>query len=213
MFFQTDSAKLFYETAGYGQPLLLLHGNGEDSRIFDKIIEPLSQKYQVFALDSRDHGRSEATGALSYENMARDVLSFCKGLNLSDVTLYGFSDGGIVALLAASQEPALFSRLVVSGANIRPDGLQFWFRAACRVGYFFSRKPRVKMMLEEPNITAGQLKKITACTLVLAGERDIIRKQHTLEIAAAIPGSELILIKGENHASYVIHSRKLLNYL
>lgn len=213
MFFQAGEASLYYETSGNGQPIVLLHGNGESGQIFDQLIPPLSKKHRVFALDSRDHGQSQVTGKLSYQNMARDLILFCKGLKLDKPTVYGFSDGGIVGLLAASEAPECFGRLVISGANIRPDGLKWWFRTACRAGYFFSRKPRVKMMLTEPDISAAQLKNITIPTLVLAGEHDLIRPAHTAEIAAAIPQAEMKILKGEDHGSYIIHSRKLMEYL
>lgn len=213
MYIEINGVWLYYETAGHGQALLLLHGNGEDCGIFDQVIPFLSQRYQVFALDFRDHGRSQKTAHISYQEMTEDVIGFCNALRLHRPVLYGFSDGGIVGLMAAYQRPELLSRLVVSGANTTPTGLKHWFRVVCRVGWFFNPKPRVKMMLTQPQITPEELGRITVPTLVLAGQHDLIKRSHTQTMAAAIPNAKLKIIKGENHASYVLHSRKLLEYL
>lgn len=213
MFLTVNGVRLFYESKGQGSPFLLLHGNGEEHSIFDRIMEPLSKKYRVFALDSRDHGQSEKTGVLSYDTMADDVIAFCRGLDLTDPLLYGFSDGGIVGLMVGYKEPALLSRLVVSGANLTPDGLQPWFRLACRVGYFLHPEPRVNMMLTQPQIQEESLHKIKAPTLVLAGQHDLIRRAHSEKIACAVPGAQLHILKGESHSSYVVHSNKVLQYL
>ena len=65
------------------------------------------------------------------------------------------------------------------------------------------------MMLDEPNITIEDLKKITIPVHVLAGEKDIIKLEHTKLIANNIKNSTLEIIKNENHGSYIIHSDKL----
>lgn len=213
MLIKVNGINLYYETVGKGTPLLLLHGNGEDSSIFDQIMEPLSQKYQVFALDSRAHGQSEKTTELSYQAMTEDTAAFCRILELKKPVLYGFSDGGIIGLMVAAQYPDLLSRLVISGANTTPDGLKAWFRWICRVGYFFHPQPRVKMMLTQPHITKRELENIQIPTLILAGQHDIIRREHTQAIADAIPNGTVKIVRGEEHGSYVIHSRKLLAYL
>ena len=68
-------------------------------------------------------------------------------------------------------------------------------------------------MLNEPNIAFVDLSKITAPTLVLAGERDIIPASHTQAVAAAIPSAECRILKGETHASYVLDADKLHDVL
>ena len=68
----------------------------------------------------------------------------------------------------------------------------------------------MKLILEEPDISARDLKTIKIPALVTAGERDIVRRSHTRTIAAALPCSELLIIQGETHDSYVVHSTKLV---
>ena len=58
MFIHVNGVHLFYEKQGTGKPLILLHGNEEDHRIFDEAIELLKKHYTVYAVDSRGHGQS-----------------------------------------------------------------------------------------------------------------------------------------------------------
>ena len=103
MIAQVNGIELFYEKAGEGRPLLMVHGNGEDHTIFDRAVGLLKKKYTCYAVDSRCHGRSSAFAELHYEDMARDMIAFMEALDLEDVIFYGFSDGGIVGLLAAAE--------------------------------------------------------------------------------------------------------------
>ena len=65
------------------------------------------------------------------------------------------------------------------------------------------------MMLEEPNISKEMLNRIEIPTVVLAGERDVIKEKHTRLIANSIKNSKLQILKGEDHGSYIIHSEKV----
>lgn len=208
MLVNVNGVSLFYEKRGKGKPIVLLHGNGEDHRIFDVLTRSLEKEYTVYALDSRGHGQSGGE-EISYDLMAEDTAAFLRLLKIEKPILYGFSDGGIVGLILALRYPGLLSKLAVSGANVTPEGLRPMYRFFFRVGYFFTRRERVNMMLTQPQITAAQLGRITVPTLVMAGEKDLIRREHTEEIAAAIKGSELCILSGELHGSYVVHSRKL----
>jgi len=69
--------------------------------------------------------------------------------------------------------------------------------------------PKFRMMLEEPKITPEELSTIQAKTLVLAGQRDLVRRQETDLIAASIPGSEKRILASEGHGSYIVHNRKI----
>ena len=115
---------LNYDVVGSGYPIILLHGNGENYTIFNKLIDKLKEDYTVYAVDSRCHGESDDTEEVSYNLMAEDIIAFIKELNIENPMLYGFSDGGIVGLLVAIKEPELLSKLIVSGVNINPKGLK-----------------------------------------------------------------------------------------
>lgn len=90
---QVNGVILYYEKQGSGPPLVLLHGNREDGRIFDRTAEVLAPHYTVYTIDSRCHGKSSRDVPLSYDLMAADVLAFSKALKLEKPVICGFSDG------------------------------------------------------------------------------------------------------------------------
>ncbi|WP_418455421.1 alpha/beta fold hydrolase [Allofournierella sp.] len=209
MFVKVNGLKLFYQRTGSGRPFVLLHGNMEDHTIFDVLVKELSREYTVYALDSRNHGKSDSVPFLDYGEMAEDVAGFIAALELERPLLCGFSDGGIIGLLVASRYPELLGKLVVSGANLTPQGIQPLLRAGFKLAYCFSRSEKLELMLTQPHITQAMLKRIKTPTLVLAGEKDLVTERETRALAAHIPGAKLMILPGEGHGSYVVHSDKL----
>lgn len=209
MYAIVNGLKLFYHKEGSGRPVILLHGNGEDHTIFDVAIRDLARSYTVYALDSRAHGKSDPVPSLTYREMAGDVAAFIRQQGLEKPALVGFSDGGVVALLVALRWPDLPGRLVVAGANMTPTGIKQPWRTLMRVQNRISPDPKLDLMLTQPHLAGWQLTGITAPTLVLAGEKDLIDENQTRRIARSIPGAKLLILPGETHGSYVIHSDKL----
>lgn len=203
-----NGIQLFYEVTGSGRPLIMVHGNGEDHTIFNEAAELLKDRFTVYLIDSRDHGQSTKVSDLHYSDMADDLLVFLNDLDLNDVTYYGFSDGGIIGLLLA-QKTNRISRLIVSGANMTPDGVKGWLKAVIKVMYFFTKDSKLRMMLNEPHITSGELAAIKVPTTVMAGSKDLVTRRETEAIAAAIPGSKLRILDGEGHGSYIVHKTKV----
>ena len=74
-----------------------------------------------------------------------------------------------------------------------------------------TKDEKVAMMLQEPDITPQMLASIQTPTLVLAGQRDILSEKYTRDIANSIPGSELQILQGETHGSYIKHGERLLD--
>ena len=216
MFCTANGVRLFYEVSGSGAPLILVHGNSEDHTIFDLAAEELSRSHTVYTPDSRCHGQSTDTEEISYDLMADDLIGFIKELRLEKPVFYGFSDGGILGLLIAMRAPGLLGKLIVSGANLDPEGLQPADREIIRKIAARGNK-LFRMMEREPHIAPADLSNITVPTVVLAGEQDLILPEHTRLIADSIPGAVLEIIPGEDHSSYIVHSRKLVpilkNYL
>lgn len=211
MMISVNGVSLFYRHKGAGEPMILLHGNGESSAIYQTLLNTLSREYSVYALDSRDHGQSGRTpGLLSYADMAEDLAGFIAALGLKKPVILGFSDGGIVALMLAAAYPALPKKLIVCGASCHPREMKAHWLAFIRLGFRQTRDKKLHLMLTQPNITRDMLRRITAPTLVLAGSRDMIREKATVTLAANLPHSRLRILKNETHGSYVINSRKLL---
>ncbi len=209
MYIQLNGQVIYYEKTGEGSPVILAHGNHESHKIFDALIPKLSKKHTVYAIDSRGHGLSASTEEFHYADMAEDIAAFVHALDLNLPAFFGFSDGGIIGLIAASRYPAMFSALAVGGANLTPSGMKALPKLAIRFLNLKKKDPLTRLMLKEPHITKSDLSKITAPTLVLDGSKDMIKKRETKRIAASIPHASLKILSGETHSSYIVHSSKL----
>ena len=210
---KVNNIELYYEKYGIGTPIILIHGNQESHEIFDKLIEKLKDNYQVYAIDSRCHGKSEDSKTISYNLMCDDIIQFIKKLNIERPILYGFSDGGIIGLLIAIKEPNLLSNLIISGANITPNAFTKLDTMLTKLYYLFTRSKYIKMMLDEPNIPIEDLQKITIPVHVLVGEKDVVKLEHTKLISNNIKNSTLEIVKNENHGSYIIHTDKIYDII
>ncbi len=206
---KVNNINLFYTCQGTGEPLIMLHGNGEDHTIFNEAIEVLSKHFTVYAIDTRSHGQSDKVKELHYSDMAEDVKCFIKELDLDKPILYGFSDGGIVGLLLAIKYPNLLSKVIGSGVNVNPDGLLIGWHTIFKIIYFFNRSPMFRLMLTEPDITAEELGKIATPVFLTGGSKDMIQQKHMQWVAECIPGAKLKILDGEKHGSYIIHSRRI----
>lgn len=213
MFQEVPGGMLHYQQWGSGHPLILLHGNGEDLTIFNEAAQVLSERFCVYALDLPGHGRSHRPQVLHYRHIAQAIRSFIRSLGLDKPYLYGFSDGGIIGLMLAIDSPHLLSKLVISGANLEPEGLRLFTRMSTAVRCRLTGSEKAQMMLSEPYISTQSLGSITVPTFVTAGQFDCIKPAHTQLIAASIPGSRLDIFPGQLHGSYVVHSQKIAQYL
>ena len=213
MYFEVNGIDLYYKETGQGDPFVLLHGNGGSHNTFRALEKLLSNRYKVYAIDSRDHGKSTRVKGLDYETMMEDVAEFIRVKGIQDPMLFGFSDGGIIGLLLAIRHPRLISRLIVGGANTHPDEIKMIYTAVFKIVHFFSRNQKHKMVLTQPDITKAELNSITTPTLVIAGSNDVVKGDHTAYIAENIPGSAMVILEGETHSSYVREGRKLYDII
>ena len=204
-----NNVELYYEVVGSGAPLVMIHGNGESHEIFREAVQLLSQRFTCYLLDSRGHGRSQPVTEYHYEDMAEDVCQFIQALGLEHVTYYGFSDGGIIGLLLAGKHPKLLEKMIISGANTRPDAVSKRVVRLFKVINFLHKNPLFELMLTEPHITKEQLQAIETPTLVLAGSKDLVLEEDTRFIAESIPHATLQILPGESHTSYIVHKEKI----
>ena len=204
-----NGTRLFCLKAGAGAPLVLLHGNGESHAVYDRLQPVLAEHFTVYAVDTRGHGQSAPTAEYRYADMAEDLLAFLEETGLSRPFVFGFSDGGIAALLAAISRPDAIARLAIGGVNLNPRGLVRPFLKELRRRVRAAHDPLAELMLREPNIAPKQLAAVKLPVLVTAGENDLVRRRHTAKLAAALPCAKLCIFPHETHESYVVHSDKL----
>ncbi|MEG1791534.1 MAG: alpha/beta hydrolase [Clostridia bacterium] len=208
-----NNINLNFEKSGEGAPIVLLHGCMESLEIFDRLILRLSENYTVYALDSRCHGKSDNPKSISYDLMCDDVAEFVSKLKIEKPIIFGFSDGGIVALKLAIKYTQLASKIIICGANLSPSGLKKADLRNMKIAYFFTRSKFFKMLTSEPSISENELSQISISTIILAGEKDMIKEEHSQLIANSIRGSKFEIIKGETHGSYIVHSDKIYDIL
>jgi len=212
--------KMYYETYGKGEPLLIIHGNGGSINNFLYQIPYFSKKYQVILADSRAQGKSvDPTDSLSYEMITDDLNALLDKLQLKDCYVIGWSDGGIEGLMLAMRHPDKVKKLAVTGANLWPDTTAvdpFVYKWAMNMNKVMSdslkKAPSPKLKNEvkllhllsyEPHIKVEDLHKITCPTLVIGGDHDILLPKHTMLIAESIPKSYLWIIPNSGHSTPV----------
>jgi len=222
--------KMFYFEKGEGKPLILLHGNGEDSSIFEKFAERFSKDHRIIAIDTRGHGKTPmGEEPFSIYQFAEDLKDFMDFHKILKADILGFSDGGNIAMIFASKYPERVGKLILNGANTKPSGMKTAVHFAMRISYIFycvfasfsgktaRKKALYSLMLNEPNVTSDELKKISAPTLVLVGTDDMIKESETRLIAKNIPDSELCFVLGghfilkDNFKDYCFAVKKFLD--
>jgi pimeloyl-ACP methyl ester carboxylesterase len=215
-YIRNDDVALYYEVHQSSQkdaPLLIfLHGNGEDMHIFDGRIEPLLPYYTIITMDTRAQGKSsKGDRPLTYELFADDLFTLVNKLQIGSFLLLGFSDGGNTALEFALRHQERVAAMILVGANLSPDGLTAVTRKGMQLllagksikGIFSKRKEvdreLVRLMLEHPHIDPRCLEKVTVPTLIINGEKDIIREEHSGLIATSLPNARRVIIPDAGH--------------
>lgn len=187
----------------YKGEIVLLHGNGGSHKSLSYQIKQFSSAgYDVYAIDSRGQGANEKLSEYHYTDMAEDVYQFISSLSLERPAVYGFSDGGIIALYLELMHPGTSSSLSISGANIFPQGCKPYDDWVAKYDNP-SASPLKKMLILEPTIKPEELSAINIPVLVMAGSDDLITDEHTRLIARSLPHSKLIIFEGYTHGSYI----------
>jgi pimeloyl-ACP methyl ester carboxylesterase len=218
----SGSVQMWYDERGEGDPLVLLHPAGVDSRAFTPNLEALSQHFHVYTPDRRGHGRTpDVEGPISFELMAQDTIAFLESVVHGPAHLLGYSDGAVVGLLVALRRPDLVRRLVfVAGvfhrdgwaegvldtdeapphfmresyAEVSPDGGEHFDVVVAKVAALHK---------QEPSLTPQDLQSITSRTLVMAGDDDEVRLEHAVEMYRSVPEAELAVVPGTSHGLLV----------
>jgi len=221
----TRGFKMYYETYGKGEPLLIIHGNGGSTQDFTNQVPFFKEHYQLILADSRSQGHSMDPGdSLTYEMMADDLNALLDSLHLDSCYVIGWSDGGINGLLLAMRHPDKVKKLAVTGANLWPDSTAvqpFVYKWALWFSDTLSRAPSTPenktirklagLLAFQPNITTAQLHNIKCPTLVMGGDHDVILPQHTLLIAQSIPKSYCYIFPNSGHSTLIRYKDEFNN--
>ena len=202
---------LYYQEWGEGEPLFLLHGNGEDGTYFVNQTTYFSDRYRLIAVDTRGHGKSlRGTAPFTMEQFAIDLHKLMDRLQIQKAVILGFSDGANIAMKFALKYPDRVKALILNGGNLNTKGVKRSIQIPIEIGYrfakLFARKSEeakshmeiLGLMVNEPNIQPEELRAIQAPTLVIVGTKDMIKQEHTEIIAQSIPNAKLSVISGDH---------------
>ena len=161
------------------------------------------------------HCGSDCTVNPEFKDMAEDIYQFIQLKGLERPAIFGFSDGGIVALQLEVMHPGTLSAIATGGSNIFvKDALQPDFSE-----WFLNQpdpSPLTRMMMVEPNMSPEDMQTIMIPALIMAGENDLIREEHTRLIGESIPNGEVLIVENADHGSYIYHNtfvgEKLLEF-
>lgn len=203
--------KLYYREKGTGEPLILLHGNGENGEYFVHQMEYFSKRYRVIAVDTRGHGLSpRGVGPFTIRQFAEDLCSFMEENHIERANLLGFSDGANIAMIFAMKYPERVKKLILNGGNLNAKGVKPSVQIPIEIGYkvasmFAKKSPQamrnaemLRLMVKEPDIDPAGLVAVRLPTLVIAGTGDMIKQSHTELIYKSLPDARLAIIQG-NH--------------
>ena len=203
--------KLNFVEQGQGQPLILLHGNGENCDYFEHQIPFFSQDYHVIAIDTRGHGQSpRGEKPFTIQQFAEDLHDFMDENGIEKAVILGFSDGGNIALTFALKYPERVEKMIVDGANLFPSGVKPLYQWPIEIGYriakMFSKKSdkalhnaeMLGLMVNEPHIEPSELSHLTMPVLVVAGTNDMIKDSHTRLIYKNLSNAQLSIIDGDH---------------
>ena len=210
---------MYCEVYGQGEPLLIIHGNGGSINNFIYQIPYFKEHYKVIIADSRNQGKSADSGdSLTYEMMADDYAELLTQLHVDSANVIGWSDGGIDGLLLAMRHPEKVKKLAVTGANLAADSNavpeSIW--KLVRPSYVMMKLKKnkteqentgyklLRLLMEQPNIAPSSLQLVKCPTLVIGGDHDVIKEEHTMLIYKNIPRAYLWILPGSGHSTPII---------
>jgi pimeloyl-ACP methyl ester carboxylesterase len=204
---QLGPVRTWYDQHGTGDPLVLMHGGLVDSRFFAPNLGALAEHFQVFTPERRGHGHTpDVEGPISYQLMADETIAFLEQVVGAPADLLAHSDGAFVALLVGIQRPELVKRLVLISGGFDKSGEAApdmeWDVAAITefLGPAYGEvSPDGEEAAKEPHLDVSELGKVTARTLLLFSDDDLVTRQHMVDMYEAMPSAELAVVPGTSH--------------
>lgn len=219
-FYDIRGFKMYCETYGEGQPLLIIHGCGGSIEDWTNQLPYFEKKYKIIIADSRAQGKSADKGdSLSYEMMADDYAALLDAMKIDSAYVIGWSDGGINGLLLSIRHPQKVKKLAITGANLQPDTSAVYPEVISLIKPQYdmlkNKKDRnemektgwklVQLLLDNPHIPLAAINKIKCPTLVIGGDHDVIKEEHTMLIYKNIPNAYLWILPNSGHSTPLVY--------
>lgn len=235
-----NSLEMYYEIHGSGRPLVLLHGNlSTISTSFGKVLPQLSSTRRIIAVEQQGHGHTgDIDRPFSIGQWAEDTTALLRHLGIEQADFFGYSSGGAVALEIALRSPGLVRKLVWAGGtsyqrnglypeltagseSMKPEDLDGspFHQAYLSVAPHPEQWHRlVAKIANLDRATEGwspeAIASVKAPTLLIIGDSDIVRPEHTVEMFrllgggvigdfVGLPRSQLAVLPGTTHITLV----------
>jgi pimeloyl-ACP methyl ester carboxylesterase len=231
-----NGLKMYYEIHVSGEPLVMLHGGMSTIGAFYRILPTLAKSRQIIAVEQQGHGHTaDIDRPFSFEQMADDTATLLQQLGIKKADVFGYSDGGMVALELAIRHPELIRKLAISSAVYNMDGYFPEIAEGLRHITADALPPQMREAYEavapQPenwpklvakaaeharNYSGSQpeaIQAIKAPALVMVAEHDIVRIEHAEELSRLLR-AELVILPDSDHVSYLLeHPDVLLSKL
>jgi pimeloyl-ACP methyl ester carboxylesterase len=233
-FASVNGLELYYETRGAGRPLVLIHGALMTIGLMNDYPARLAASRQVIAVELQAHGHTaDIDRPLRFELLADDIVALLDHLGLREADLFGYSVGAGVALQVAIRHPARVGRVVAASATYRTEGLhpeiaaggdggdagllqdspyhRAYQAVAPDTGSWPGLVAKIFDLDAQPQDWASeQIAAITAPTMLIVADNDIVRLEHAVEMIhllgggivgdlRGVPDSRLAVIPGTSH--------------
>jgi pimeloyl-ACP methyl ester carboxylesterase len=230
-----NGLNMYYEIHGSGQPLVLVHGAfSAIGTSFGNLLPPLARTRQVIGLEMQAHGHTaDIDRPLSMEQMADDTAAAIRHLGHERADVFGYSMGAGVALRVAIQHPEVVRKLVFASATytfagihpglmeglgaMKPEAMYGspWHDEYLRIAphpeafdTLFAKKTAMDQATTD--LPAEAIRSIQAPVLLIAGDSDLVRPEHAVEMfrllgggvfgdAVPMPKSQLAILPGTSH--------------
>jgi pimeloyl-ACP methyl ester carboxylesterase len=235
-----NGLQMYYEIHGSGEPLVLLHGAFGAIDLWGPILTTLAEHHQVIAVEFQGHGHTAdiIDRPLGYEQLADDVAALMDNLAIAPADVVGYSMGGTTGLQMAIRHPRLVRKLVAISANYRSDGYypellmglqmmtletfagtpqeETYLRHAPNPEDFPVLVEKQKVLPQEFAFAEEDVAAITAPTLLIYGDSDVVRPEHAValfrllgggvpsDVTGSLPNSQLAILPGITHGTIVL---------
>jgi pimeloyl-ACP methyl ester carboxylesterase len=222
-----NGLRMYYEIHGSaGIPLVLVHGGGSTiGTNFGRVLPLFAKTHRVIAVEVQAHGHTrDIDRPFTFQQDADDIAALLAELRVPKADILGFSNGGTTALQVAIRHPDVVNRLIIASSNYKRDGMPSWFWEAMQKGTFADMPQPFKdaylkinpsqegllamynrdskRMLAFTDIPDQDIRAILAPTLVMDGDRDVVRPEHAVELFRLLPHARLSILPG-THGEYL----------
>jgi pimeloyl-ACP methyl ester carboxylesterase len=236
-----NGLRLYYEIHGPANPaqppLVLLHGGGDTIETsFGHVLPALARARQIIPFEQQGYGHTaDVDRPFTFEQSADDTAALLEYLHIDRADLFGFSNGGTIALQVAIRHPRVVRKLVVTSAFFKRDGGYPWFWEAMKN----ARLENMPMELQEAyrkvaphpdslrsfhdkaaqrmrdfkDLPADAIGAIAAPTLVMVGDADIVRPEHAVELIRLLPHAQLAVLPGTDHMTIMTRTDWLVTMI